>query len=246
MSDAPTPGTPAAGEHPDLLGLLRGQLTNAEVAAADDHLDGCGDCREELRHLVVGHALLTRSAATVRPARPEVTTAAPLAPPPLPVRPVASGHRPGRVARVLAAAAAVVALVAGTAVTTARLVETDEPGGGPVAGVTGRLSPVEGAGTGEVLMAERGRTVVVTIRTHDLPRARSGEFYYAWLLEPSTNKMLPLGQVGPGGSASFELPDSLVDRYVAVDVSLEDDDGDPAHSVTSVLRGDYTPPTRAS
>ena len=54
--------------------------------------------------------------------------------------------------------------------------------------------------------------------------------------------MLPLGQVGPNGSASFDLDNALLDSYSAIDVSLEDDDGDPGHSVTSVLRGSYADP----
>ena len=60
-----------------------------------------------------------------------------------------------------------------------------------------------------------------------------------WLLEPATNKMLPLGLVEPGGTATFRIDEELVAEYGAVDVSLEVDDGDPAHSVTSVLRGAY-------
>ena len=61
----------------------------------------------------------------------------------------------------------------------------------------------------------------------------------AWLLDPTTNKMLPLGQVGPSGTASFEVSDHLLAAYSAVDVSLEEDDGDPQHSPTSVLRATY-------
>ena len=84
-----------------------------------------------------------------------------------------------------------------------------------------------------------GQQTRMTIEAPELPGPSSGQFYYAWLLDPDTNKMLPLGQVGPGGSASFDLDDSLLAAYSAVDVSLEDDDGDPGHSVTSVLRGSY-------
>jgi anti-sigma-K factor RskA len=79
----------------------------------------------------------------------------------------------------------------------------------------------------------------MTINTHDLPATHDGQFYYAWLLDPTTNKMLPLGQVGPSGTASFEVSDHLLAAYSAVDVSLEDDDGDPQHSPTSVLRATY-------
>jgi hypothetical protein len=88
-------------------------------------------------------------------------------------------------------------------------------------------------------MTEADGRTSMTISTHDLPAARDGQFYYAWLLDPTTNKMLPLGQVGPSGTASFEVSDRLLAAYAAVDVSLEDDDGDPQHSPTSVLRASY-------
>ena len=80
----------------------------------------------------------------------------------------------------------------------------------------------------------------MTVETHGLPTIGQGQFYEAWLFNPKTQKMLALGLVGPGGKASFEVPDSLVGRYQVVDVSLERDDGDPGHSVTSVLRAKYT------
>jgi hypothetical protein len=81
----------------------------------------------------------------------------------------------------------------------------------------------------------------MTIQVTGLPTPDDDSYYYAWLLDPGTQKMLPLGQVGPGGSASFDLDDVLVTAYSAIDISLEHDDGDPAHSVTSVLRGGYDP-----
>ena len=57
--------------------------------------------------------------------------------------------------------------------------------------------------------------------------------------------MLPVGQVGPEGSVSFRLPVSLLGRYSAIDVSLETDDGDPGHSLTSVQHGEYGGPRTA-
>jgi hypothetical protein len=90
-------------------------------------------------------------------------------------------------------------------------------------------------------MVEDGGRTRMTVAVHDLPAATSGEFYYAWLLDPDTNKMLALGLVDPDTGATFELDDALVASYSAVDVSLETDDGDPQHSVTSVLRGTYEP-----
>lgn len=126
------------------------------------------------------------------------------------------------------------------ATSTTRSSAPDTPGRQrPVASAA--LSPVDGSGpqTADVEMydAADGRTRM-EIRAADLPAAGTGEFYYAWLLDPGTQKMLPLGQLGPGG-ASFDVPASTVASYSAIDVSLEADDGDPAHSVTSVLRGTY-------
>lgn len=47
--------------HPDLSALVRGEAGNEEILAAADHLDRCAGCRGDLTHVVVGHALLTRS-----------------------------------------------------------------------------------------------------------------------------------------------------------------------------------------
>jgi len=79
----------------------------------------------------------------------------------------------------------------------------------------------------------------MTVETRDLPTIGQGEFYEASLFNPMTQKMVPLGVVGPGGKASFAVADSLVGRYQVVDVSLERNDGDPGHSATSVLRATY-------
>lgn len=216
--------------HPDLLSLLRGELSNPAAAEAGDHLDDCPDCRTELAELATAHAMISRSARTLAAQAPE-----PLAVPALPPR--HPFRRRQRRALGLVAAGVAVATVAGAAVSLTR--EPDEPAGaGPQ--VSARLEPVEGAAGGQVLMrtGPAGSTEM-TITTRDLPRALRGEFYEAWLLDPATRKMLPLGQIGPGGRASFEIDDRLLDRYSAVDVSLEADDGDPQHSVTSVLRGSY-------
>ena len=51
--------------------------------------------------------------------------------------------------------------------------------------------------------------------------------------------MLPLGQVGADGRATFEVDSKLVGSYHAVDVSLQSDNGNPGHSDTSVLRARY-------
>jgi len=221
-------------DHPDLLALLRGELDNRVAAEAGDPLDACADCRDDLAELATAHAMLTRSARTLGEPGHRLADPPPL--PPLLPRP----RRHGRAFALLAAAAAVAAIV-GTVVVETRA-------GDPAREqVTATLDPVDGAAGGRLLMTVRGPdSTEMTITTSDLPRARQGQFYEAWLLDPDTRKMLPLGAIGPSGRASFEVDDRLLGRYSAVDVSLEADDGDPQHSVTSVLRAPYDAPTPQS
>jgi anti-sigma-K factor RskA len=216
-------------DHPiDLGGLLRGELSNAEVIRISAHLEECASCRGELAELAVGHSLLVAASR-----RLGVDVVEPVALPALPYRP-----RPRSRRWVMAAAAAAVvigAVAAGIAVRTA-----NEPDAGSRPFATATLEPVEGSATGVVLMAHgAASTTQMTIEADDLPALDGGRFYYAWLLDPGTNKMLPLGQIGPGDTASFTLADDLLASYSAVDVSLQEDNGNPAHSVTSVLRASY-------
>ena len=222
-------------DHPDLMALLRGELSNEHVSDAADHLDHCEECRQELAETAVGHALLTGATRTLRlPAPVEHVDL-----PPLDRSTSSRRSRPWlRPLGLVAAAAALVA--AGAAFTewadrpspTTTTVATPER--------SADLEPVDGTGSGRVLMAADSRDgVQMTVETRDLPKIRRGQFYEAWLFNPRTQKMLALGVVGPTGKASFEVPDSLVGRYQVVDVSLERDDGDPGHSVTSVLRATY-------
>jgi anti-sigma-K factor RskA len=60
-----------------------------------------------------------------------------------------------------------------------------------------------------------------------------------WLLDPDAGTVFAVGVLPPDGQARFTLPASVVGRYQAIDVSLEADDGDPAHSKRSLLRGRY-------
>ena len=141
-----------------------------------------------------------------------------------------------RLTQGLVAAAAIAVVAAGGYVAGDRadrsLVAVPTPTGTPTPTPTGTvvsavLTPVEGSATGTVRMTEDGASAVMRIETDRLRPTKRGEFYYAWLLDPETNKMLPLGQVGPGGTASFEVTPDLLASYSAVDVSLETDDGDP-------------------
>lgn len=219
--------------HPDLFSLLRGELSNAEVAGVGAHLETCEECRAELSEVAVGHALLAGTTRTLGERSPVALPEVP------PLSAPASAPSASRWLRPLGLVAAAAALMIGTFAVT-RWADTDEPA--PQIAVPERsadLEPVEGNAGGRVEMTSQDDGVTMTVSTHDLPTIGDDEFYYVWLFDPTTEKMLPLGVVGPEGSASFRLPDSLVGRYQVVDVSLESDDGDPAHSVTSVLRATY-------
>jgi hypothetical protein len=233
--------------HPDLGALLRGELTNAEALVAAAHAGDCPSCREELVALALGHGLLTRARAT-QGSVPVVPVAESL--PPL-VQREERGSRWRRAAWAVVAAAVVVAAAFGIeAVVSARPGPTGPPAAAaqtaalePVQDALPGGHPVRGGAHGEVSMAtDRQQVTRMQVRTQDLPQAARGEFYYVWLLDPATDKMLPLGQVTPGRPASFEVPESLVTAYSAIDISLESDDGDPGHSVTSVLRASYAAP----
>jgi anti-sigma-K factor RskA len=127
-------------------------------------------------------------------------------------------------------------------------------------GVAGGLLFNAGGGSGE---PEAGATDVVLTRIDDGPsgahgdvlvagdqrRARvdvsgldpsgSGHFYELWLLDKD-GRMIALGtfQVGADGRAEVELPIPVTpSQYGYFDVSLQEDNGDPAHSGISVLRG---------
>jgi len=60
-----------------------------------------------------------------------------------------------------------------------------------------------------------------------------------WLLDLEQGRMVALGVLDDRGRGRLTLPDGVrVADYPEVDVSLEPDDGDPAHSGDSVLRGE--------
>ena len=218
----------------DLPALLRGELGRARLAEVVEHLETCDGCRLELVAATQGHSTVAAAVRTLRPetgpaAAPRAHDGAAAELPPL------SHHRRRwpRWQRGLAVAAA--AVVLGAAV----LVGVNRESAPSGAVQTARLSAVTGAGSGEVTMRSPGRSTYMTIRTRGLGAAGPGHFYYAWLLEPATNKMLPLGQVGADGTATFEVDSGIVASYHAVDVSLQSDNGNPGHSDTSVLRAQY-------
>jgi len=76
------------------------------------------------------------------------------------------------------------------------------------------------------------------LRGHGMPPSGPHDYYEAWLAD-ARGRMVSMGtfRVGRDGSVDAEMPVAVdVRRYRLVDVSLEPDDGNPAHSKTSVMR----------
>jgi hypothetical protein len=243
----------------DLLSLLRGELGRQRSHDLATHLRECESCRLALVDVAEIHGTLSAAVRLLRPSTGEsfdpLRTAGQttLVGPPdyrapaggrtdhadaLP--PLHVPHRrrgiPGRLAAGIAAAVLVVAgLGLGSVVLTNR---ADRP----VTVTASRqvdLQPVTGSATGRVSMQTPGAQTDMTISTKGLPDAGAGRFYYAWLFDPQTKKMLPLGVVSAHGQMHFGVAKDLVQRYHAVDISLQTDNGNPAHSATSVLRAQY-------
>lgn len=97
------------------------------------------------------------------------------------------------------------------------------------------LADVEPA-RAELSTEDEGRTL--TIDEIDLPETDG--YYELWLLTPEGDGLISLGPVGP--QATVEIPPAIdTDRFSVVDISREPQDGDPAHSTDSVLRGALEP-----
>jgi Anti-sigma-K factor rskA/Putative zinc-finger len=218
-------------EHPydELPGLLFGELNRAEVTVVSDHLAGCDDCRREL-------AVLAATSASLRAtARQAQTAADPEAVPGTVPGGGQGAARPGWRHRPLIGLAAALALaVVAAVVFWTGLLRPDRSGSTvPLAGV-GAV-----AASGQASMAGDGGDRQMTVTADDLPALRPGQYYEVWLLDPDAGTVFPVGVLPPDGEARFTLPASVVGRYQAIDVSLEADDGDPAHSKRSLLRGRY-------
>ena len=96
-------------------------------------------------------------------------------------------------------------------------------------------APAQASGKVTVTAASGSRDVQVS--TAGLPAPGRGRYYEVWLLDPATLKMMPMGALPPSGQASFSVASGLTTGYSAVDISLQANNGNPAHSAVSVLRG---------
>jgi len=253
-------------EPPDLVGLLAGELSRQDTVAAAHHLEGCPACTRELVDLIVAHAALRSSVRVTHllsahddesvptlasaVSDPEGADGSPKVPeePPLPPLVTSPGgassagapRHPGRARRVrhLAAAAVVLLLVIGAVVATLAA-RTSGPTG-PVRVAAAPLHPImaPAGATGSVAVFADGSTRALAVEARRLPSPAAQSYYEVWLLDPATRKMLPMGVLSPSGRGSYSVSAAIMAGYSAVDISLQANDGNPAHSQTSVLRAE--------
>jgi len=103
--------------------------------------------------------------------------------------------------------------------------------------VLSRIDDGPAGAHGDVLVAGDAREA--TLELAGLDPTGPDNFYELWLLDDD-GRMIALGSfpVGGDGKAEVELPLPVdPSRYRYFDVSLQEDNGDPAHSGNSVLRG---------
>jgi len=226
----------------DIVGLLAGELSQDAFGHSARHVKSCRACSDQLTELAIAHGALTSAARAARGLDVAfgVDHRHDTRPAPAPgsqgdadAPPVALRRRRRRV---LAAVAAVVALLA-LAVSVTRAM----PGSSPPVIVHAALRALDArvVAAGTVTVAASGNTRQLTVETRHLSPPPAQSFYEVWLLDPATLKMLPMGVLAPSGTGDYSVKADIMAGYSAVDVSLQANNGDPAHSNTSVLRASY-------
>jgi anti-sigma-K factor RskA len=215
-----------------LPALMAGELSRAETEAAVHHLRACEECRRRLVGQVSASAAL-QSAARHAPDIFTDRADAPAAPAAGAEVPRSPTRRPrlwlGAAGAVAAAVVIALSVFAGS-----RLGNT------PAHQAAVTLHLVGGrSGSGRVVMQSRGRTTDMVVATSNLPAPRRNHFYEVWLFDPATGKMLAVGVLAPNGHGAYALSSSLLGQYQAVDISVQANNGNPAHSRESVLRARY-------
>ena len=232
---------------------------DAPSGAAAEHLAACPECRAELadlRHVVT----VARSAQDVDLAQPSARvwdriatdlgfddrSAAPAAEPAAAADAPAPAHvvprRRSRIRRrtalLLTAAAAVVGLVLGLG--GGWFLFVGGPGGADTVVSRTALDPLPGwsgaRGSAELERDADGRLSLVVDLDH---RAADGAapLREVWMMRSDLSGLVSVGFLD-GDTGRFVVPSGVdPSRYPVVDVSAESDDGDPAHSGDSVVRG---------
>jgi anti-sigma factor RsiW len=221
----------------ELFAFLSGELGHAQMHDVAVHLRECNECSGELISVAVAVGALRSAhrvenslrASTIEVESPVSTIFdASSEQPPLRL----STRRPTTLVRWAAAAVLIVGLVTGISFAFGR---------SPISPVSATAvlhhldSPL--SARGEATVRTSHDTQLMDVETSGLPGAPANHYYEVWLLQPVTNKMLPVGLLSPSGRGSYAVASAVMSQYSSVDISLQDNDGNPAHSKVSVLRG---------
>ena len=135
-----------------------------------------------------------------------------------------AARRGRRTRRLLAAAAAVVVIGGGTTVAVTSL--SDD----------GRAVTVSAYGAGTVDASARVGDDWMKLDASSLQPLSADQYYEAWLVNAGGTGVLALGPLGGDGRATFSVPADVMRQYPTLQVTVQDNDGDPTPSQTSVLR----------
>jgi len=221
----------------ELFAFLSGELGHLEMLDVAAHLRECSECSSELISVAVAVGSL-RAAHRVESflrepsIEPKVSRESifdePTEQPPLRF----STRRQPKLVLWAAAAVLIVGLVTGVTLLIGR---ATNPPVSAMAALHHLDSPLSASGVATVRTSHHIQ--LMDVETSGLPGAPANHFYEVWLLQPATNKMLPVGLLSPSGRGSYAVASAVMAQYSAVDISLQDNDGNPAHSTVSVLRG---------
>ena len=236
---------------PDLLALmaLGEPVDDADLVA---HLNSCVGCQSELASLTDVVALARLGVVEVPGPSPDVwgriAALAFVADTDATDVPHSAGSvvelRPPRHARrwwPLVAVAAALALVVGGAGVLGLLPSRS---GSAVIVASTELAPLPGTTS----TATGGRAALLQdavgyhVEVDAVGLGSSAGFYEVWLMSPDDSGLISLGTMSSGQShAEFSVPSGLpLSVYSAVDISDEPVDGNPQHSATTVLRGQFS------
>ncbi len=227
----------------ELPALVSGELEREATRSIARHLRICGECRAQLVEVALAHGSLTAAMraeqelafqpSTNLPG-PAAASSSREASPRVAQPPLRLPRRHQHAGRLLVAACLV--LVAGA--TALGISFSQHSSQSPIAAVATLHPLVAPAGAqGALVVRAVGKTSEMSIRTSGLPALPADEFYEVWLLQPKTNKMLPVGVLAPSGTGSYGLSEPVLAGFTAVDISLQANDGNPVHSLLSVLSG---------
>jgi anti-sigma-K factor RskA len=114
-------------------------------------------------------------------------------------------------------------------------------GGGPEADARAEIIPGSGRPAGgEAVLYGTGRDDGrLVLRLRNVPAPEAGHHYQVWVLRVGSETMESVGVFTARGDFEHEFRLPGRGRYAAVDVSIEEDGGDPEHSGRSLGAGTF-------